>query len=568
MALTRRAFGGLTIGGSAAFALTACGGGDDGGSDGSGSREVTWAISSQWEAWNENTTAGNNSYGHQAMTPMIPLGQVGYDFTPEGEVFYDDAIFDGAPELVSESPMQIKHTLKEGAQWSDGKPVRVEDFIFQWYSMSGNPDHANQEKALPASTSGYAEIASIEATEDGGILTTYVDGYIDPEWSFSGGVYLPSHLAEENGFENWQSDPEVMGDAVTWFNENLWDVVTGPYKPVDSKLGEYIVYEPNENYQGSVKPEIPKLTVKVVAGTEAIVTELRQGSIHGSWPSEFSEEELAKLEEDPALTGEVYSGSVWIHIDANCNNPFLSDVELRKAVFTAINIQDIIDKNFPETEVGPKGSHFFSEGNEYFVDHVTPTGQGTGDYDAARGILEAAGYTWDDAGKLLTPDGEQVTLTFRMSETDQIRKTIAELSQAYLAEIGIDLTLEAIQDGELGAVLTEGTFDLVIFGWSGDAAFTVAPGQFFRSDSGSNFGKYENPDADAAIDKVRSTVDLDEAADFANQVEEIVMPEAYVLPLFDEPQHIMFNNEIMEGVHANGYSQAGPLYNVREWTTK
>ncbi|WP_051393485.1 ABC transporter family substrate-binding protein [Glycomyces arizonensis] len=565
MALTRRALGGLTVGGSAAVALSACGGNEDEGGSDSGSKEVVWAVSSSWSSWNLNTTGGNTSYGNQALTPMNPVGQVGYDFGPDGKVFYDDAIFAGAPELAAEEPMTIKYTLNENAQWSDGKPIRVEDFIFQWYSMSGNPEHANQEKALPASTDWGSNVASIEQAEDGTILVTYVDGYIDPEWSFSGGVYLPSHLAEENGFENWQSDPDVMGDAIEWFDKTAPTVGSGPYVPTEAKAGEYVVYEPNENYQGSVKPKLSKLTMKVVEGTASIVTELRQGSIAGSWPSEFSEEENAKAAEDQALSVETYEGSVWLHVDANCNDKFLSDVELRKAVYTAINVPDIITKNYPETDVNPKGNHFFSEGGPYYVDFVTPTGQGSGDADAARQILTDAGYTWNGDDKLVSPDGEVVVFDCRYGESAPVRKTAAELMQSYLAPIGIDLELQAIPDGELSPVLTGGDFGLIIFGWSGNPAFTVAPAQFFRSDSGSNYGKYNNPDVDAAVDKVRSTFDLDEAAEYANAADQIVVPDAYVLPLFDEPQVIMYNGTLVTGVQVNGNSQSGPIYNVREW---
>ena len=567
MALTRRALGGLTIGGSAAAALAACGGNEDEGGGGGGSKEVVWAISSGWAAWNMNTNDGNNSYTNQALTPMNPLGQVGYDFDPDGEVFHDDAIFAGPPELVSEEPMAVKHVLNENAQWSDGKPIRLEDFIFQWYSMSGNPDHANQEKAVPASIDWGSNVVSIEQDEDGAIVTTYAEGYVNPEWQFSGGVYLPSHLAEENGFENWQSDPEVMGDAIEWFNVTPPTVGSGPYVPVEAKLGEYVVYEPNENYQGSVKPKLKKLTLKVVEGTPAIVTELRQGSIAGSWPSDFSEEEIAKAKEDPALVTEVYNGSVWVHIDANVNNQFLSDVALRQAVFTAINVQDIIDKNFPETDVSPKGSHFFSEGGPYYVDHVGPTGQGSGDADAARQILTDAGYTWNDDDKLVSPDGEVVTFNIRYGETDAIRQTASELAQSYLAEIGIDLELVNIPDADLGNVLAGSDFDLIIFGWSGNPEFTVAPGQFFNSGSSSNYGNYDNPEADEAVGKVRSTLDIDEAAEFANEADAIVVADAYTLPLFDEPQSIMYNSELITGVHVNGNTQSGPIYNVREWDT-
>ncbi|THV42270.1 ABC transporter substrate-binding protein [Glycomyces buryatensis] len=570
MALTRRALGGITIGGSAALALSACS--DDEG--GSGNAEVVWAIANPWEAWCETTSTGNNSSGHQAMTPMIPMGGVGYDFTPDGDVVYDDAIFDGAPQLVSEEPMALQYTLNPDAQWSDGKPVRVEDFIFHWHALSGNPEHANQDLAIPASIDWGSNVASIEEQEDGTILVTYIDGYIDPEWAFTGGVYLPSHYAEENGFEDWQNDPDVMGEAIKWFNENLWTVVTGAYKPKtledgkpDAKMGEYIKYEINENYQGSVKPTIQNLTITMVQTLESEVTELRQGTIAGCWPNEFFTEEFDKLDEQEELTYEFFPGSQWTHLDFNLNNEFLSDVALRQALYTAVDLADIAEKSYPGTEVSMRGSHFFKREAPDFVDYMGElTKQGTGDLEEARRILEEAGYTWNGEEKLLTPDGAQVAFNFRYGQDSELSTLTADLLQAYWAEIGVDLELVSYAAADFTTVLTGSEFDLISFVWSGDPAFTVGPGQFFQSESGSNFGSYSDPEVDEAIPMVRSTFDLAEAAGYANAVGELVAPLAWTLPMFDRPQSVIYNTNLITGPGPNGNSQSGPLYNVREWT--
>jgi ABC-type transport system substrate-binding protein len=543
----------------AAAALAACGGGGD---SGGGDSDVTWAVSSGWESWNENTADGNNSYLNQALTPgATELG----DFDPDGEWVYNDALLAEAPELVGESPMTVEYRLNENAQWSDGEPFGVDDFTYIWYQLSGDPALCDQEACLPASTDWGANVASIEETADNVVTMTYVDGYIDPEWEFVAPSMYPAHIAVENGFADWKTDPAVMGDSATWFAQNAPTWATGPYTPVDAELGAYVIYEPNENYQGSVEPGLDRLTLKVVEGTEAIVTELRQGSIDGAWPSAFSQEELDKVEGDDAITTEVYEGSIWLHIDTNTNNEFLADEVLRQAVFTAIDNADIIAKAYPDTEVTARQNHFFGANSEFFVDYLGPTDppQGTGDAEAANAHLEAAGYTTGDT--LTTPEGEPVTLNFRYGEGDASRTLTGELVQSYLAEIGIDVELQAIPDGELGTVLAEADFDLVVFGWSGTPAFTIAPQQFFNSDSSSNFGGYTLEGLDEAIAKVRSTTDIAEAAQFANDVDAMVMPAAFTLPLFDEPQSTLYNGNLLAGVTVNGNSQAGPLWNVREW---
>jgi peptide/nickel transport system substrate-binding protein len=562
MALTRRALGGLTIGGTAAFTLAACGGNE--GNGGSGADELTWAIPSAWENWNENTLPGNNSYGHQAMAPMT-LGVDGNssgDFDENGEFHLCDAVFADA-QVISEAPFTVEYTLTENAQWSDGKPIRVEDFIFQWHSVSGLAEHADQTLAQPASTSWGPNVASIEAS-DAGVVVTYVDGFLDPEWKYSPTIYLPSHVAEANGFETWATDPAVMGQAIDWFAKNLWDVVTGPYKPVDSKMGEYIKYEINENYQGSIKPTVKKITMTVVEGTEAVITELRQGTIAGAWPSEFSQEEFDKVKDDPNIGQEIYEGSIWLHIDTNLNSEPLKDVALRQAIFTAINVADAIERTYPDTEVSQRLNHFFGQKSKYFVDYITPSGQGSGDTAKAAEILTNAGYTGAAEGQKLAKDGTEVpNITFRYGEGDATRTTFAELAQAQLALIGITVDIVAIPDGELGTVLSEGDFDLVIFGWSGTPAFVAAPNQYFET--GVNYGSYSFPEIDEAIAKIKTTTEVDEAAQYANDVDALAVPLALTLPLFDEPQGIVWNKTLIEGILPNGNSQAGPIFNVREW---
>jgi peptide/nickel transport system substrate-binding protein len=543
--------------------LAACGGNEDGG--GSGAEELTWAIPSAWESWNENTQAGNNSYGHQAMYPMrYGLdGNTSGDWDENGEFHLADQVFADA-QIISEAPLQVEYTLQENARWSDGEPIRVEDFIFQWYSISGLPEHADQTKALPASTSYGPNIASIEAS-DAGFVVTFNEGYLDPEWLYSPTIYLPSHVIEAE-FPTWQSDPAVMGDAIVWTESNLIDVVVGPYRPVDYKMGEYITYELNPEWNGSAKPTVKKLTMTVVEGTEAVVTELRQGTIAGAWPSEFDQEQFDLAAEDTNLSQEIYEGGVWLHIDTNLNSEPLKDQALRQAIFTAINVDDAISRVFPATEVSRRLNHFFGQKSEFFTDLITPSGQGSGDAAAAAQILTEAGYTGAAEGEALTKDGAAVpNLVFRYGEGDATRTTIAELAQAQLAAIGITVELKAIPDGELGTVLSEGDFDLVIFGWSGSPTFVAAPNQYFYT--GVNYGNYSFPEIDAAIDKIKSTADVAEAAQFANEVEAIAVPLALTLPLFDEPQGILWNKNLIEGVKGNGNSQGGPIFNCAEWKT-
>jgi ABC-type transport system substrate-binding protein len=562
MTLKKRAAAGIAFAASSALALSACGGGGDDASNGEDA-EVTWAIASSWgESWNLWSSEGNNSYLRQALSPALASGG---DFGPDGVWYYNDAVFADFPELLSEEPFTVAHTLNPDANWGDGNPITVDDFIYAWHHSSGREDHCN-EVCAPPSTSGWEQIESIEEV-DGKIVTTYTEGYLNPEWSINyEPIRLPAHKAVEEGFEDWATDPEVMGESSAWFASNVPTWSAGAYIATDAKNGEYIVYEPNPDFAGSAEPGLTKLTLEVVEGTDSLVTELRNGSIDGAWPTAYDAAALEQLDAESDLYYEVFEGSIWDHFDMNTRNEFLSDVELRRAIFTAIDIQDIIDRVYPNTGLTQKVNHIFKQSSPYFQDIIGPTGQGSGDVEAARAILEDAGYEWD-GDDLVTAEGDKVEFELRMGAGNKPREQMAELTQSYLSELGITVNLNPIPDGKLGDVIYGAEYDLVIFGWSGNPAFTVAPNQYWGSESTDNFGDLQVEGLDDVIAGVRGTSDLDEAAVAANAAVEIVVDNAYVLPVSEQPQTTIWGDRV-DGVVINGNSQAGPLWNVETWKLK
>ncbi|MCH7232960.1 ABC transporter substrate-binding protein [Glycomyces sp. L485] len=559
MTLKRRALAGIATATAGALALSACGGGGDDDSASQGG-DVTWAIASSFNNWYLDTSAGNSSYLRQILSPMLPtLG----DFHPEdGSWVVNDAVVAEDPVLLSEAPMQVQIKLNPDANWGDGNPIRIEDFIYTWHQRAATEEFCD-EKCDTVSAEGWAQIESIEEPEEGTVVITYEEGYADPEWLYTEYLRMPSHIAEENGFTDWATDPAQMGESVEWFASNAPTWSAGAYLPADAELGEFIRYEPNPDYAGSADPSLDSLTLEVIEDTESIITEARQGTIDGAWPNTFTMDQLTKLDDTQDVSYETYPGSIWIHLDINAENQFLSDQALRQAVFTAIDVNELIERNFQGIDgVSRKLNPFFTEGSPYYEEVPALLEQGTGDLDAARTLLEDADYTVE-GDTLMSPDGEAVTFNFRFGGSDEIRKTIAELVQAQLGELGITVELNPIADNALGDVIGGKEFDMVIFGWSGNPAFVVAPNQFFGAESPYMFGPTDNAELQAAIEGVRN-FDIDASAASANEAAKIAGELAVQLPILDEPQSIIVA-DYLENVGPNGNSQAGPLWNVQEW---
>ncbi len=280
-------------------------------------------------------------------------------------------------------------------------------------------------------------------------------------------------------------------------------------------------------------------------------------------PADYSEDVILQLQDIANAELTVAEGATWEHVDLNLKNEALQDVELRRAIFTAIDRDDIANRNFgagyPEYEL--KNNHVFGNDSPYFVDHFADEPQGTGDLDEAKGILEEAGYELD--GGTLTLDGEEIG-PFRLRSTDStVRNTSVQLIQAQLSELGITTNIEMTDD--LGGMLAAAEYDIVQYGWSGSPYFVSVPEQYWSSESGSNFGGYANDEVDELVGQVANAPDLDTAAEHANAAMEILVPEAYVLPIMAEPNYFFANSDRLVNVHDNLQSSYRATYNIGEW---
>jgi peptide/nickel transport system substrate-binding protein len=523
--------------------------------------EFTMMISLPFEAWSQLRAGGNSVYVLQAVEGIWPNNS---RYLPSGEFAYDPHFYAEEPHLVNEDPMTISWTISEDAVWSDGTPVTYKDVKYIWYNASANEDLC--EGCEPPSTAVWGSVASVEGADDGKtVIVTLEDGANNPEWEVVfavGGV--PAHLAEEAGFD-WENDPVAMGESTVWFAETMPTWSGGPWIIEDGTLTERVVKVPNENYWGP-QPNLDRIVGEVVADPGTWIPALRNRDIDGGSPATFDVDvfrELANLDNIHYSAGS--AGAVWEHIDIMTEHEYLSDIELRRAIFTAIDLEHTAVAIWgDDVPVNQRYNHTFSELSPYFEDFRTGEGFGSGNVDDARAILEAAGYTGYEAGETLTTaDGDEVPpLRFRWTTGNTNRANTGELVQDYLAEIGITIELDPSDD--LGGMLVAGDYDLVIFGWSGSPLFVNALTQLWTSPSGSNFNRINNEQIDALAAEAQQSLSLDEAAVIANQLTEILMSEAAVLPMWDSPAFDFISADFVN-MRPNHNSSARLWYNQEEW---
>ncbi|MCD0444647.1 ABC transporter substrate-binding protein [Glycomyces sp. A-F 0318] len=520
--------------------------------------DLVWAVDGKWEAWGQADV-----YGSSLATSIInqPLRPSVLTFDQDGEIHYNDGIYAEAPELLAEAPLTVAYRLKNDATWGEGTPIGIDDFVWHWHATSG--DQARCAECAPASDYG-SHVASIEEAEDGAIVVTYEEGYLDAEWYAAGVITHPAHIAEARGHPDWRTDPVAMAASVADFSENPpLDYSAGPFRMVEGELGVYAKYVPNEEWTGSQRSTLDSLTLKYIEGADAMATELRQGTVDGGAPSSFDPEVLDRIAGEEHLKYSVAPQSGWSHIDANFDNPFLAEEPLRRAVFTAIDADEINERAYGTAyeDVETMRSVLFRPGSAYWTDQIGDGGLGSGDADAARGILEGAGYTWE-GGRLLTPEGEPVSLRYRTGlEGNAFTPIIQDLVITYLEGIGIEVEADPIPAGELNSVLEAKDWDLVQFSWIETPLFASSAADYWGEGGHTGF---RDDEVDAIVDELATTMDRDRAAELNNRAAQISLDQSVQLPLAWTPALVMLNEDVVN-VRDNWATTMRVFYNVGEW---
>ncbi|MFM7440719.1 MAG: ABC transporter substrate-binding protein, partial [Snowella sp.] len=171
--------------------------------------------------------------------------------------------------------------LKRAIKWSDGKPFTAADVAFTYQYIS-NPK-------VGATTTGiYENIKNVEVIDDHTIRINFKS--VTPAWfvAFVGseGMILPRHI-----YENYQGEKAREAPA------NLKPVGTGPYRVVEFKPGDVVVYEPNPYFRAVDKLGFNRVELKGGGdGTSAARAVLQTGEADYAYNLQVEAPVLQQLE--------------------------------------------------------------------------------------------------------------------------------------------------------------------------------------------------------------------------------------------------------------------------------
>lgn len=482
---------------------------------------------------------------------------------------------------VAEDLMSITWKLRDDVVWADGTPFTAADVVFSGeYCL-------NEEMGCNAATN-FADVDSLEAVDD---YTVKINFSIPKPFPYGPFVGSTAPVVQQAQFADCTG-----AKAQECSEQNFGPIGTGPYKVVDFRANDTVVYEVNENYRDADKPYFARVIVKgggdAASAARAV---LETGEADYAWNLQVEPQILNDMEAkglgqvvvsfgpaverlivnftnpDPALGDK---RSEWTPDDPN-PHPFLTDYNVRKALSLAIDRNVIAEQLYGDggtagCNIVPNPPAVRSPNNDDCL---------VQDIDAANALLDEAGYVDTDGdGVRESPDGVPLKILYQTSVNPVRQKTQALIKQ-WWEKIGVATELKSIDasvffGGDPSSPDTYGKFyaDIEMFTntWDGtDPSSYMGNWQcdeIARAENqwlGNNIPRWCNEDYDALYAKLTGTADPDERAAIIIQLNDLIVQDYAMIPLVTRGDVSGIANSL-QGFQMNSWDSE--FWNIADWT--
>ncbi len=355
---------------------------------------------------------------------------------------------------VSEDSKTWTFKLREGVKFSNGNTFSAEDVK---YSFDRVLTMNSPETGVSNLLSAFIDLNSTKVINDYTVeitLTVPFGGFL-AVIAYTVGYIVDKDYVEEHGGVVADTENEYL---------KLNPMGTGPYMLDHWTRNTELVLVKNENYWGGWDGKhVDKVVIKYANEAATRILALKNGDAD---ISVLPYENLEDIEDDEGVVVIAYDSYDTVMAEFNTVDtvfPYLQDKEVRRALSYAFNYDSAIEDAFMGYMSRLPGC--IPVGMPYYDTQNNGVPIYDFDLDMAEQILDAAGYTKNEAGQRF--DGATIRLFYNAGNTERYKMALS--FQEALNEIGILSSVIAENWPQLlHRMYTTSDWEILFIGWGPD----------------------------------------------------------------------------------------------------
>ncbi|WP_336651748.1 MULTISPECIES: TIGR04028 family ABC transporter substrate-binding protein [unclassified Leucobacter] len=433
-------------------------------------------------------------------------------------------IAEDLPEVNADAT-EYTFTLREGVTYSDGTPLDAENVVKN-FDLFGKGD-SNRALSASEAINNYDHGEVVDERTVKFFFTAPSPGFAQAVSTINSGLLSNATLDRSNEDFGPGNAAEIVG--------------SGPFVIDTEKIGTELSLTTRDDYDWA-PPSLKHQGAAQIDGVDFIVASepsVRVGTVTSG------QADIARTIPAPDETQFEADGLELVAAPTNgVNNslsfrfahPLLQDIKVRQALIAGINREEIVDTLFSDsyplaTGILAKSALGYTDTSDNYV------------YDPKKAaqLLDEAGWKVGSDG-IREKDGQKLVLTFNEALPQPRSKEVVTLIQEQLGKIGVGVELFAGDQAAQDAARLQLDTIQVYHSMVGRADFDVLKSQFFSKNRNALLnldpatGELHDPELDGLLSQIASVPTVEERQQASAAAQQHLAEQAYVLPLFEEPQ--------------------------------
>ncbi|MEG0856896.1 MAG: peptide ABC transporter substrate-binding protein [Terrisporobacter sp.] len=420
---------------------------------------------------------------------------------------------------VSEDKKVYTFTLRDDAKWSDGEPVKADDFVYSWQRLV-NPETASDYNYMIDMVVNAKDIMEkkkdpkelgIKAVDEKTVEVTLETAtpYFLEVCAFPSTFPVRKDIVDK--------------DAESWSTKEDTYIGNGPYVLKTWEHQSKMVYEKNKNYYDVDKLGPDTINFVLMEDKNTMLSAFKNEEI--LFADDLPSEEIAAMK-DKGLYVEEQLGTYFLCL--NVEKEGLKDVRVRKALALALDRDFIVDKVAQGGQIPADGfvgigltdadaKTKFHDNAEAWYD----VKDYKGNIEKAKALLKEAGY---ENGKGLP--------TIELMCNPGHEPIMEAVQNMWKENLGVNAKISSQDWNVFIDTRNKGDYQVARHGWLADYNDPISFIDMWVTDGGNNDAQWSNAEYDKLVSEVKSSTDQKERYAKMHEAEKILGEEMPIIPLY------------------------------------